>query len=36
MMVFNNFGSQKPPPIVINYSKFINDIKQGQVKEVVI
>jgi len=36
MMVFNNFGSQKPPPTVVNYSKFILDIKQGQVKEVVI
>jgi len=36
MMVFNNFGSQKPPPTVVNYSKFILDIKQGQIKEVII
>jgi len=36
MMVFNNFGSQKSPPTVVNYSKFILDIKQGQIKEVVI
>ncbi|MBE9563333.1 MAG: ATP-dependent metallopeptidase FtsH/Yme1/Tma family protein, partial [Proteobacteria bacterium] len=36
MMVFNNFGSQKLPPTIVNYSKFILDIKQGQIKEVVI
>ncbi|MCK5876452.1 MAG: ATP-dependent zinc metalloprotease FtsH [Candidatus Marithrix sp.] len=36
MMVFNNFGSKKSPPTIVNYSKFILDIKQGQIKEVVI
>jgi cell division protease FtsH len=36
MMVFNNFGSKEPATPLIEYSKFINDVGQGQVLEVVI
>jgi len=37
MMVFNNFGSQKTvSPQSIEYSKFITDVQQGQVREVAI
>lgn len=36
MMVFNNFGSKEPSVPLIDYSKFINDVGHGQVREVVI
>ncbi len=34
MMVFNNFGEQHKPQTQLEYSQFISDIHQGQVKEV--
>jgi cell division protease FtsH len=36
MMVFNNFGPKQPSPMTIEYSKFINEVQQGQVRQVVI
>ncbi len=36
MMVFNNFGPKQPSPLTVEYSKFINDVQQGQVRKVVI
>ncbi len=36
MMVFNNFGTKKPSPRTVEYSKFITNVQQGQVREVII
>ncbi len=37
MMVFNNFGPPKNTPTqLVEYSKFITDVEQGQIREVVI
>jgi len=38
MMVFNNFGPPKnnTPTQLVEYSKFITDVEQGQIREVVI
>ncbi|MCW8827189.1 MAG: ATP-dependent metallopeptidase FtsH/Yme1/Tma family protein, partial [Gammaproteobacteria bacterium] len=36
MSVFNNFGPQQTASSQLEYSQFINDVKQGQVKSVVI
>ncbi|HEC84591.1 MAG TPA: ATP-dependent zinc metalloprotease FtsH [Thioploca sp.] len=36
MMVFNNFGTKKPSPRTVEYSKFIINVQQGQVREVII
>jgi cell division protease FtsH len=36
MMVFNNFGPRQPSPLSVEYSKFIQDVQQGQIKEVTI
>jgi len=36
MMVFNNFGPRQPSPRMVEYSKFIQDVQQGQVREVTI
>jgi cell division protease FtsH len=36
MSVFNNFGPQQSTSSQLEYSQFINDVKQGQVKSVVI
>ncbi|EDN69759.1 ATP-dependent metalloprotease FtsH [Beggiatoa sp. PS] len=36
MMVFNNFGPRQPSPRMLDYSKFIIDVQQGQIREVLI
>jgi cell division protease FtsH len=34
MMVFNNFGPRQPTPRMLDYSQFIKDVQQGQIREV--
>ncbi|QEP43897.1 ATP-dependent zinc metalloprotease FtsH [Ectothiorhodospiraceae bacterium BW-2] len=36
MSVFNNFGPQQPASLQLEYSRFLDDVKQGKVQRVII